>query len=307
MTLCVLTQPIDPIGCDLLRAAGVEVALAPDTALTSLAPLLARADAVITRNWGFGAAAMALAPRLRVIGSHGTGVDRIDLVAASARGIRVVNTPGANAPDVAELALGLMLAAARLLPQADRALRAGDDGWRLRVQGLALGGRCLGLWGWGQVARALAPMALGLGMDVVVCSAHADASELTAAGVTRVTDVATFLARVDILSLHGLPGPRPVLGAAELAALRPGALVINTARGALIDEAALADALQSGRLGGAALDVTVTEPLPPDHPFRACPRLVLTPHIGSNTDRGMTSTARAVARAVLDALGGDAP
>ncbi|CAM5280816.1 phosphoglycerate dehydrogenase [Frigidibacter albus] len=302
MTLCVLAQPIDPAGIALLQDAGLDVAIAPDTTARSLVPLLERAEAVITRNWGFPAEAMALAPHLRVIGSHGTGVDRIDMAAARLRGIRVVNTPGANAPDVAELALGLMLAAARQLPEATHALLAGDDDWRLGNRGLALGGKCLGLWGWGHVARALTPMAQGLGMRVVVLSSHADKAELAAAGIGRATDAADLLAQADVLSLHGVPGAHPVLGAAELAALRPGALVINTARGALIDEMALVQALHGGHLGGAALDVTVTEPLPSDHPLRGCPRLVLTPHIGASTDRGMTRTAQAVARAVLGAL-----
>ena len=307
MTLCVLVQPIDPAGIGLLQDAGVDVAVAPDTSLGSLAPLVARAAAVITRNWGFSGEAMALAPQLRVIGSHGTGVDRIDMAAARMRGIRVVNTPGANAPDVAELALALMLAAARQLPDASRALLAGNEDWRLGTRGLALGGRCLGLWGWGHVARALVPMAQGLGMRVLALSSHADMAELVAAGVERAADAADLLARADVLSLHGVPGAHPVLGAAELAALRPGALVINTARGALIDERALVQALHSGHLGGAALDVTVTEPLPAGHPFHTCPRLLLTPHIGASTDRGMARTAQLVARAVLDALAAGAP
>ncbi|WP_323040187.1 NAD(P)-dependent oxidoreductase [Gemmobacter sp.] len=303
MTRCVLVQPIDASGVALLEGAGVQVVQAPDTALPVLAPLLGGADAVITRNWGFPAAAMDLAPRLRVIGSHGTGVDRIDLPAARARGIRVVNTPGANAPDVAELALGLMLALARQIGAADAAVRAGDAGWRLRSRGLALRGQCLGLWGWGHVARALAPMAQGLGMRVVVLSAHADPAELAALGLARAQDAADLLAQADVLSLHGVPGARPSLGADQLAALRPGALVVNTARGALVDEDALVLALQSGQLGGAALDVTVTEPLPMDSPLLSCPNLILTPHIGGSTDRALAATAQAVARAVLEALG----
>lgn len=304
---CLIVQPIDAEGPALLRAAGITVETAPDTRLDTLAPLLAGADAVITRNWGFPAPAMALAPRLRVIGSHGTGVDRIDLPAARARGIRVVNTPGANAPDVAELALGLMLALARGLVEAEGALRAGDDGWRLRHRGRALGGLCLGLWGYGRVAQALAPMAQGLGMRVMALSAHAAPADLARDGVAAAADAADLLAQADVLSLHGLPANRPVLDAGALAALRPGALVVNTARGALVDEDALADALHRGHLGGAALDVTAVEPLPADSPLRAAPRLILTPHLGGITDRGMRRTAQAVALAVLEALGIDRP
>ena len=302
---CVVVQPIDAAGTALLRDAGVTVELAPDTTIPTLAPLLADADAVITRNWGFPAEAMALAPRLRVIGSHGTGVDRIDLAAARARAIRVVNTPGANAADVAELALGLMLALARGLVAADGAVRAGDDGWRLRHRGRALGGLCLGLWGYGAVARALAPMARALGMEVMALSAHATPADMHRDGVRAAADVHELLSRADVLSLHGLPGARPLLDAAALAALRPGALVVNTARGALIDEDALALALHRGHLGGAALDVTQVEPLPAHSPLRGAPRLILTPHVGGTTDRGMRRTAVAVALAVLDALGID--
>lgn len=302
MKVCVLVQPIDPRGIALLQAAGVTVIAAPDTTPEALAPLLAQADAVITRNWGFPGWAIALAPRLAVIGSHGTGVDRIDLAAAQARGIRVVNTPGANAQDVAELALGLMLGVARQMRAADAAVRAGDAGWRLRHRGMALGGRCLALWGWGHVAKALAPMAQGLGMRVICMSAHAGVAELAAAHVTPAQGVADLLAQADVLSLHGVPRARPLVGAAELAMLRPGSILINTARGALVDETALATALRTGHLAGAGLDVTTEEPLPPDSPLHDCPGLILTPHIGGTTDRALERTAVAAASAVLAAL-----
>lgn len=300
---CLVVQPIDPAGTALLREAGVAVDTAPDTRIETLTPYLLHADAVITRNWGFPAEAMALAPRLRVIGSHGTGVDRIDVAGARARGISVVNTPGANAADVAELALGLALALARGLRDADGAVRAGDEGWRLQHRGTALGGRCLGLWGYGAVARALAPMAQGLGMKVVALSAHASPADLARDGVAAAKDAAELLSVADVLSLHGLPGARPLLDAAALAALRPGALIVNTARGALVDEDALVRALEGGHLGGAALDVTRREPLPADSPLLGAPRLILTPHVGGTTDRGLRRTALAVARAVLAGLG----
>jgi phosphoglycerate dehydrogenase-like enzyme len=150
-------------------------------------------------------------------------------------------------------------------------------------------------------------MARGLGMEVIALSAHATPADLARDGVTAVADASGLLARADVLSLHGLPGDRPLLDATVLAALRPGALVVNTARGALIDEGALAEALHRGHLGGAALDVTRVEPLPADSPLRGAPRLILTPHVGGTTDRGMRRTAQAVALAVLEALGIDPP
>ncbi len=301
---CLLVQPIDAAGIDLLQAGGIAVDLAPGTGLADLAPLLARADAVITRNHGLSAEAIALAPRLRVIASHGTGTDRIDITAARARGIAVVNTPGSNAQAVAEQALALLFAAARRLPQADAALRRGDFDWRLTpaARGIELAGRKLGLWGYGHVARHLARMARGIGMEVAVLSSHAGPEALAAEGLAVARDAGALLAECDAISLHALPGPHPLIGAAELAAMRPGAILINTARGRLVDEVALARALTSGRLHAAALDVFVEEPLPPGSPLLNCPNLILTPHVGGTTAEALRRTAKAAARAVLAAL-----
>ncbi|MBE2276323.1 MAG: hydroxyacid dehydrogenase [Rhodobacteraceae bacterium] len=301
---CLLVQPIDAAGVGLLRAGGIGVDLAPGTDLADLAPLLATADAVITRNHGLSAAAMALAPRLRVIASHGTGTDRIDIAAARARGIAVINTPGSNAQAVAEQALALLFAAARRLPEAEQALRRGDFDWRLTpaARGIELAGRRLGLWGYGHVARHLARMARGIGMEVQVLSSHARPEDLAAEGLAAARDAGTLLAGCDAISLHALPGPRPLLAAAELAAMRPGAILVNTARGRLVDEAALASALTTGRLGAAALDVFAEEPLPPGSPLLGCPNLILTPHVGGTTVEALRRTAEAAARAVLAAL-----
>lgn len=300
--VCVVVQPIEASGPRILRAAGVEVreAAAPD--LATLAPLLADADAVVTRNAGFPAEAIAAAPRLAVIASHGTGVDRIDLAAAAARGIRVVNTPGTNARSVAEHALALMLAAARHVPAADAAIRAGDFAYRERVRGIELAGRTLGLWGYGETARRLAAIAGALGMRVLVHSAHASAADLAAEGLERASGAEVLLAEADILSLHTVPTGAPLLDAAALARMRTGAILVNTARGALVDETALVAALRMGALRAAALDVFAEEPLPPTSPLLHCPNLILTPHMGGSTEEALTRTSIAVAEAVLDAL-----
>lgn len=302
---CVIVQPIDEMGVALLRSAGVTVDHAPSTSLSDLAPLLATADAVITRNEGFSAEAMALAPRLQVIGSHGTGVDSIDLDAARARGIAVVNTPGSNARAVGEHALALMLAAARLLLQADQEVRKGNFNWRLcRVgRGIELSGRQLGLWGYGHIARHLGQIAQGIGMRVLALSVHATDAELTAGGVRRAQDADELLAECDVLSLHGVPGPAPLLGPKQFMRMRQGAILVNTARGVLLDEAALVAALRSGHLRAAALDVFTHEPLPANSPLNDCPNLILTPHVGGITTEAMQRTAQDVAMAVLRALG----
>jgi len=301
---CVILQPIDRRGLDILTEGGVEPILAPSTDLEVLAPLLAGAEAAITRNWGFPPAAFDLAPALRVLGVHGTGTDRVAMDVARARGIPVVTTPGANAQSVAEHALGLMLAVARGIPASDGAMQAGDYDFRERFRGVELSGLCLGLWGWGKISQLFAPMARALGMRVLVHSTHADPAALAAEGYEVARDVGDLLARADVLSLHGRPGPIPVLGRAEIAAMRPGAILVNTGRGALVDEAALAEALRAGRIFGAGLDVFTREPLPDDSPLYGCPRLIMTPHVGGSTEAALIRTASTVARGIVAALRG---
>ncbi len=303
MTDVVVVQPIACSAVDLLARAGLRVHSAPAPELAAMRPHLASARAVITRNHGFSAAELAAAPRLEVIGVHGTGMDRVDRAEAGRRGVAVVNTPGTNARAVAELALGLMLVCARGLVAADAAARVADAGWRERASGIELGDRRLGLVGFGHVARALVPMARGLGMEVAALTGHATAAELEAAGVAPAPDLDTLCAEADVVSLHAVPGPRPLLDAARIARMRPGAILVNTARGALVDEAALAAALASGHLRAAGLDVTVTEPLPPDSPLLGAPGLVLTGHIGGAAEEAIERTGQAVARKVLAALG----
>jgi len=300
---CLVVQPIAAPGLARLRAAGLAVHVAASPDLEHLRPHLATARAVITRNAGFSAAAIAAAPKLLVIGSHGTGLDAIDLAAARARGIAVMNTPGTNAQSVAELAIGLMLACARGLVAADRAVRAGDFGWRLRAGGFELAGRRLGLVGFGAIARRVARIAQGFDMQVEALSRHATDAELAAQGVARASGLEALLARCDVISLHGVPAGAPIIDAAALAIVRPGAILINTARGALIDDAALAAALADGRLAAAGLDVFAPEPPRPDNPLLAAPNLVLSPHIGGTAQDALDRTANAVAAAVLTALG----
>ena len=302
MTDCVIAQPIHPAGLALLRRAGLTVFEAASPDLAGMGPHLATARAVVTRDRGLGAAEIAAAPRLELIASHGTGTDRIDRAAAERRGIRIANTPGTNAASVAEHALALIFACSRRVVAADRALRDGRWAYRDAAHPLELAGKRLGLVGYGHVARRLAEMAAALGLSVVVYSSWAEASELERVGARRAESLEQVLATADIVSLHGKPGVAPVIDAAALAAMRPGAILINTARGALVDEAALADALRAGRIS-AGLDVFAQEPLPALSPLRDCPNLVLTPHMGGAGQQAQERTALAVARLVIEGLG----
>ena len=219
-------------------------------------------------------------PNLRMIALTGSRTWTMDLDALSARGVVVCNTGGANSgAATAELALGLLLAAARFIPAADASMRAG------RFQqgvppGDALEGRTLGIIGLGKIGTRMARYGQALGMQVLAWSQNLTEETAHAAGARRV-DKARLLAQADAVSLHLVLSERTrgVLGAADLARMKPGAILVNTSRGPLVDEAALLEALRSGRLI-AALDVYAREPLPGDHPLRGLPNTVLTPHQG---------------------------
>ncbi|GLU47091.1 NAD(P)-dependent oxidoreductase [Nocardiopsis ansamitocini] len=239
---------------------------------------------------------------LRVVAKHGVGYDNIDVAAARAAGIEVVHAPGSNSGGVADLTLGLILAAARDLVAAHASCLAGQ--WR-RFPGLELAGKTLAVMGYGRIGRAVAARARAFGMEVVAFDPYVGEEDLGdgVRGVGR----EEALALADIVTLHMPGGGERILDRAALEGLRPGALVINAARGDLIDEDALAELLHSGHLGGAALDALAVEPLPESSPLRNAPRLILTPHIGAQTDLANRSMGVSVARDVLSVLAGERP
>jgi len=224
------------------------------------------------------AAMIAAATQLRLIQKIGVGVNTIDLEAAKARAIPVCNLPGANARAVAELTLALMLATLRRLPRFDTALRGGVWSDPVMQDGLGeLGGRTVGLVGYGAIPRLLAPVLTALGCRIVY-TARSPKSE--AQGERR--SLHELLAESDLVSLHVplTPETEKMINRAALAKMRPGAVLINTARGGLVDQAALTEALQSGRLAAAGLDVFVEEPPAPGDSLLSLPNVVITPHIG---------------------------
>ncbi len=224
---------------------------------------------------------LARCPKLKLISIWGTGTDNVDLKAAAARGITVTNTPGANAVAVAEHTLALMLAIVKQLAPTDAAMRQG--GWPRNLVP-QLRGKRLGILGTGLIGREVAAMAKGLKMDVVAWTFHADPKLANALGL-RYIDLPELLRTSDIVSLHlrATPETRHFLSRERLALLTPTAYVINTARGALIDEAALVESLREKKIAGAALDVFETEPLPTGHPLTALPNVLLTSHCAGMT------------------------
>jgi phosphoglycerate dehydrogenase-like enzyme len=227
--------------------------------------------------------AFSHAPRLRMVSILGTGTDNVDLTAATRRGITVTNTPGVGAPSVAELTIGLMVALARAIPLSDARLRRGT--WQ-HVEGPELAGKTLGLLGLGAIGAYVAGLARAFGMHVIAWSFAHDVARAERLGVELVRERDDVFRRADVVSVHlrNTPEVRGLVGARELALMQPSAYLINTGRGALVDDAALADALRARRIAGAALDVYTEEPLPPErNPFRELDNVILTPHIGAVT------------------------
>lgn len=268
---------------DLLRAEQWTVDARAGRPAAELRADIADADGLIVRSaTRVDAALLAAAPRLRVVARAGTGVDNIDLDAASERGILVLNAPGANSVSVAEHACALMLALARAVPRADASMK--DGRWeKKRLHGAELRGKCLGLLGLGRIGREVARRAQAFEMRVIAHDPYISeqiASDLDAELVT----LDALCEQADYMSLHlpSTPATRGLFDAARLARCKPGVRIINTARGELIDEEALAAAISSGHVAGAGLDVFGAEP-PPATTLTGLPQVVATPHIAAST------------------------
>ncbi|CAG9213823.1 Hydroxyacid dehydrogenase [Paraburkholderia tropica] len=303
-----VTAPrLAPAGQRVLAAAQCETVYIDDAQdAAQVARILATQpiDAVISRTVELSGAAIAACPTLRVICKHGVGVTNIDVDAATQRGIPVFTTPGTNTHSVAELAIGLMLAAARKLNFFDSELRAGR--WTRTGDGRQLHGRTLGLVGYGQIGQRVAAIAHALGLHVRAfdpVAKQADAQPF----VTLESSLDALLAQADVLSLHCPVNAhtRNLLDAEAIARLPDGAIVVNTARGELIDEAALVAALRSGKLAAAGLDTFRNEPMPADDPLAALPNVVLTPHVGGSTPDALDAVAVSAAETCLRFLRGE--
>jgi D-3-phosphoglycerate dehydrogenase / 2-oxoglutarate reductase len=264
-------------------------------------------DAIITRSRTQVDAALlaAAGPRLKVVGRGGVGVDNIDLDAASRQGVLVVNAPEANNVSAAELAIALLLAAARGVARSDALVRRGV--WDRHYLGREVDGATLGIVGLGRIGALVARRAQGLGMRVIAYDPYITRRRAEEHGVELIDDLAAMLARAEFLTVHTplTDETRGLIDAAALAALPAGAIVVNAARGGIVDEAALAAALASGHLFAAGLDVFVAEPPPADHPLLARPEVVVTAHLGANTAEAQARVASDILDRTVSALRGD--
>ncbi|MBI2773584.1 MAG: phosphoglycerate dehydrogenase [Chloroflexi bacterium] len=300
----IVADPIAPEGLELLRER-CDVRVMTGLTEDVLCERIAEAQALVVRSeTKVTARVLESGARLVVVGRAGVGVDNIDVPAATRRGVYVVNAPTGNVVAAAEHSVALMLALLRNVPAADASVRRGE--WsRSTLMGRELRGKTLGLVGIGRVGGLVARRAAAFDMAIVAHDPFATEAGAHAIGA-RLVPLDELLATADVISLHAplTEKTRGLIDGAALAKMKPTAVLVNAARGEIVDEAALAEALRDGRIAGAALDVYPQEPLPATSPLREAPHTVLTPHIAGSTAEAQTNVAVDVVKQILDVLAG---
>ena len=307
MAKVLVARATDPAALALLDKRGdVDYEIIETPTVADFDACIAGFDAILLSMTPFTEATIAKATRLKVVSRFGVGYDNVDVPALTAHGIPLTTVGDANAVTVAEHAVMLMLAASRELVAHDAAVRGGNYGLRNQRKRADLWRKTVLVVGFGRIGHRVARLCAAFGMDVIVADLFAKPEAVTVAGFRHLMDFHDGLGEADFITLHmpGQPDGAPVLGRAEFAALKPGAYLVNTARGSLIDEDALYDALTGGGLRGAGLDVTDKEPPEPDNPLLGLENLVLTPHMSSLTEEGVGRMAMASVQNCLDAIDG---
>ena len=300
-----VTEPLSELGLTLLREEA-EVDVRTDLAASGLAAAIEPYHALIVRSQTrVDADVVDAGSNLRVVARAGIGLDNVDVEAATRRGVMVVNAPQSNILSAGEHTMALLLSLARNVPQADAALRAGA--WeRERFQGVELHGKTLGIVGLGRVGTMVAQRALAFGMRLLAYDPYVSRERARELGIELMPDLGALLVQADFVTIH-LPRTsetEALIGERELGLMKEDARIVNTARGGIIDEEALASALRSGRLAGAALDVFDGEPVT-EHPLFALPNVVVTPHLGAATREAQDKAGIAIAEMVRLALRGE--
>jgi D-3-phosphoglycerate dehydrogenase len=303
-------QPLHPEGMKILHSRSdleVIVPESPDPA--TWANFLPGAEAICVRLTKIPRAMMEQAPNLKIVSRHGVGFDNIDVAAATERGVVVATVGLANAPSVVEHTIAVMYALAKRLPEFDRAVREGDYQRKMKLDAQDVAGRTVLIIGLGRIGSRLAKALNALGLKCLGVDPAYTAAQIQAMGCEPVTDFRAALPRADFVTVHCplQDDTRNLIGAPELASMKQSAYLINCARGGIVDEAALLDALNGRRIKGAALDVQVHEPPEPGDPLLACDRLILTPHSAAATPETMMRSSVTVAQNVLDYFDGHVP
>lgn len=292
----------------VLGPLGVELRPGQCRSEEEIMALAAEADAVLNCYAKMTARVIAGLQRCRIIARYGIGVDNVDLAAATRAGILVTNVPDYCIDEVSDHALALLLVLARQVVAADQAVKTGTWSVVAHAGIHRLRGQTIGLLGFGKIARALAAKVQALGMRVLAVDPYAGGETMARHGVGAV-DLETLLREADAVSIHLplSPETRGLIGERELAWMKPTAFLINTSRGGIVDEHAVATALAEDRLAGAALDVLATEPPPPDHPLRQAPNAILTPHLAFYSREAVVELQTKAAEEVARALRGEPP
>jgi D-3-phosphoglycerate dehydrogenase len=302
-----VADPISPRGVETLRrAAGAQVDVKTGLGEDELCRIIGEYDALVVRSQTKATKrVIEAAARLRVIGRAGVGVDNVDVEAATWRGVIVMNTPGGNTISTAEHTFSMMLALARKIPQAHLSVKSGK--WeRKSFEGVELYGKSLGVIGMGRIGSEVARRAIAFGMRVLACDPFLSPSRARALQVELV-ELEEIYRRSDFITVHvpATDQTRGMINRESIARMKPGVRLINCARGGIIVERDLADAIRSGQVAGAALDVFETEP-PADSPVAALDNVVMTPHLGASTHEAQESVGVEIAEQIVDALGGGA-
>jgi len=296
-------DPIHEEGMEKLRKAGFEVDVNPTIVPETLRKVVSSYDVLIVRSRTIVTKGIIEAGRrLRVIGRAGVGLDNIDVETAKKRGIVILNTQEAAANAAAELTVGLIISLARSIPHADRSMKEGK--WiKKQLMGWELRDKTLGIIGLGNVGERVARFAKALGMKILITKRTPPAPDLLKELEAEFVLLKELLQRSDVVTIH-VPlteETKHMIDAQEIRLMKKGAFLINTARGAIVDEKALLDALKSGKLGGAALDVYETEP-PEDLSLISLPNVICTPHIGAQTERAQRTVAASIAEKIINLL-----
>ncbi len=307
----VVTEPINEVGVGYLDAEGVNVVeLPPGSTEDALMEIIEEVDGLITRgSIRITREMMERSPRLKVVGVHGMGCDHVDLEAARDLGKVVLNTPDALTVTVAEMTMAIMLGALRRIVAADKATRRGE--WNRKygdLIGHELAGKTVGVVGLGRIGTATARRLKAFDADVVYWSRTRKPDVEKEIGV-RWMGLEELLGACDVVSLHvpGTPETHRLIEEREIGLMKDGVILVNMARGRVVDEAAVIEALESGKIGYAALDVFEVEPIESDNPLLGMDNVILTPHLGACTVEGMKNMAVQVAEGVLKAMRGERP
>jgi len=296
---------LHPSGVALLDSAvGYTYDYVEEVSEPSYAPLISRADALILRTQPLSAPTVADAGQLRIVSRHGVGYDAVHLPSLNDRRIALTIVGDVNTVSVAEHVMMLLLAVAKRALVADRSVRGGEWNWRNKLEARELAGKRLLILGYGRIGRLLARLATAFDMEVRAYDPYLERQGWPERTVEYFSDLKEGLAWADAVSVNVPKADKPILGAEELAAMRPGAILVNTARGGIVDESALADALESGHLGGAGLDVFDDEPPLKENRLLALPQVILSPHIAGLTSECSERMAVSSVQNVLDFFSG---